>query len=424
MSTHADALLQRLPTLYQDGDLVRGLAQVLGLQLEIADEEALAVQRGHWFDATVERAEAAGLGSLLDIAPLPWQGLGEYRAWLHALRTARLEFGAVSRPALGTFTQLYVEAFERANRIDVAPPFGTWGTTFQREGNALVENPPRRRLVRLGGPSAAEPLLQRQVSGGGLDPAAVSWLLTGGSMSEYVPVVVNRTTGAALAFLGELRPGDRLWVFAAPDGTASAQLNRSDVTRHLRGITRVAPGEPWAPDDVTSSPRAVTLRPGRNDLWFLPVAHFDAPGLDRALLALAGLDLTEGRFDASAFDQALYYQDPAAYVDLVWDERPPATVRVDVDGGTLRSPAGHLDEALQERGQLEGSLGTGVAGLAAAGVAAQVRLRPLHDSQRQLDQLTLISGTKQHEVGTVGIDTLTDSGGLFGVTALGDSTYQ
>ncbi|MCW1820556.1 hypothetical protein OLG66_06310 [Mycobacterium senegalense] len=54
---------------------------------------------------------------------------------------------------------------------------------------------------------------------------------------------------------------------------------------------------------------------------------------------------------------------------------------------------------------------------------AEARFRPLHDSQRQLDHLAGISGLAQHEIGTVGIDRLTDSGGLFGVTAYDDSTY-
>ena len=423
MSTHAEAITARLPALYQDGDLLRALAAVIGLQLEVIDEEARAVQRAHWFDTTVELPEAAALGVLLDIPPEPWQQLGEYRAWFHALRTARLKFGAVTAPALRAFTEMYVEAFEATNRIDAVPPFDHWATAFQRAGNALVENPSQRRTLRLGGPGAVEPLLQESVVHAGLAPAPLSALFTGGQHSEYAPVLVNRTTGEALTFLGELRPGDRLWLIAGPDGSVAAQLNRADATGALRRIDQVTPGQPWAAADV-GAPRALTLLPGVNDLWFLPVAHFDVPGLDRALLALAGLDLTEGRFDSSAFDHALFYQDPAAYLDLAWDEQRPASLRIDLDAGAMRSPAGDLDDALEAVEQLQGSVGTGIRSLAAAGVAADVRFRPLHDSQRQLDHLTFISGMALHEVGTVGIDRLTDAGGLFGVTAFGDSTYQ
>ncbi|MBT2500897.1 hypothetical protein J7E25_17530 [Agromyces sp. ISL-38] len=422
MTTHAEAMLSRLPTLYADGDLVRGLVAVAALQLEIVDEEARIVQRAHWFDATVELAEAAALGALLDVEPEPWQELGEYRAWFHALRTARLEHGAVTGPALRTFTQLYAEAFESTNRIDALPSFETWGSEFARVGHSLVENPSRRRTTRLGGPGPIEPLHQ-EVANGGLDPAPLSVLFTGGEQSEVVPVLVNRTTGVALAFLGELRPGERLWIQAETDGAVSAQLGRTDVTDRLKGITRVVPGTPWEPADV-SAPSAILLEPGPNDLWFLPVARFDAPGLDRALLALAGFDLTEGRWDESSFDHALFFLDPAAYLDLSWSERLPATVRVDLEAGTLRNAAGRLDDALEAHDQLVGSVGTGIGRLAAAGVAAEVRFRPLHDSQRQLDHLTFISGLAQHEIGTVGIDHLADSGALFGVTDFDESTYQ
>jgi hypothetical protein len=422
MTTHAEAMTGRLPTLYCDGDLIRGLAAVAGLQLEILDEQARIIQRAHWFDTTVDRSEAAALGALLDITPEAWQQLDEYRAWFHALRDARLQFGAVTVRALQHFTQQYADKFESTKRIAAFPPFEGWAEQFSRNGHALVENPPQRRTVRLGGPGAAEPLAQ-QVCNAGMDPAPLSVLFTGGSQSEYVPVLVNRTTGDALVLLGELGPGDRLWLQAGADGSLTAQLNRTDVTDKLRGIRQVVPGSPWAPVDV-SAPRALILRPGLNDLWFLPVAHFDAPGLDRALLALAGLDLTEGRWDDSSFDHALFYLDPAVYLDLSWRERSPATLRVDLEAGAMRSPAGRLDDAFEAHDRLTGSVGLGIRRLAAAGVAAEVRFRPLHDSQRQLDHLTFISGLPQHEIGTVGIDRLTDSGGLFGVTGYDDSTYQ
>lgn len=424
MTNHAEAITGRLPTLYRDGDLIRQLADVIGLQLEIVDEEARIIQRAHWFDTTVELDEAAALGALLDIDPEPWQQLGEYRAWLHALRTARLAFGAVTGPALRAFTQLYAEAFESTNDINVLPPFDSWGSVYGRTGHAFIENPPVRRTLRLGGPGTVEPLLQQQASNGGLDPVPISALLTGGPDSEYVPVLVNLSSGEALIFHGELKPGDRLWLAAADDGSVTAQLNRTDVTDRLRSVSEVTPGQPWTEADVTAPPRALTLRPGHNDLWFLPVAHYDEPGLDRALLALAELTMTQGRWDRSSFDQALFYQDPAVYLDLVWDERPAATIRIDLDAGSLRSPAGQLDEAYEAVDQLTGSVEAGIASLVAAGVAADVRFRPLHDSQRQLDHLVFISGMTLHEIGTIGIDRLADAGGLFGVTAYDNSTYQ
>ncbi|HYQ68289.1 hypothetical protein [Actinophytocola sp.] len=422
--THAEDMAARLPTLYRDGDLVRGLAGVLGLQLEILDERARAVQRAHWFDTALELPEAAALGALLDIAPAPWQSLGEYRAWFHAHRTARLRDGAVTVHALRDFVSRYAEAFEATNDVDALPPFDEWSTAPTRVGHALVENPPRTTGARLGAQSGAAPLTRQQVVNTGLDTARLSYLLTGCGGGEYVPVIANLTTGEAIAFLGALRPGDRLWVRAVGDGTVEARLNREDVTAKLQAVHRVVPGRPWTPADTGPNPSALELPRGPNDIWFLPVAHFDAPGLDRVLLALADLDLRQGRFDEATFDHALFDQEPGAIVDLMWTERVPASLRVDLDGGVLSAHAGRLDDALEARDQLASSVAEGVDALAAAGVATQTRLRPLHDSQRQLDHLVFIDDMRAYEVGTVGIAGPPDVGGLFGSSDFDESAYQ
>jgi hypothetical protein len=423
MTSHSEAMTERLPTLYRDGALVRGLVDVLGLQLEIVDAEARIVQRAHWFDDTVERDEAAALGALLDIGIEPWQSLGEYRAWFHALRTARLRDGAVTGPALRRFVVMYAEAFERTNRVEALGVFeDVWAAATGRQGHAFVENPPVANAARFGG-TAAEPLTRQVLTNAGLDPADVSILFTGTEVGEYVPVVVNLTTGEALAYLDAVGVGQRLWVLGA-GGTLTAQLEQADVTHRMRHVRRVVPGSAWTTADVSEQALPLRLLPGENDLWFLPVAHFDSPGLDRVLLALADLDLQQGRWDAGEFGRALFYQDPGVVIDLTWTERRPAQVRVDLDAGTFRSQAGGLDEALLARSELDVSLGLGVRSLAAAGVRADVRLRPLHDSQRQLDHLVFISGRQIGEAGTVGIDRLRDAGGVYGVTGYGDSTYQ
>ncbi|TDE92438.1 hypothetical protein EXU48_12775 [Occultella glacieicola] len=423
MSGHAEAMTERLPTLYRDGDLVRGLAEVIGLQLEILDSEARIVQRAHWFDATVERAEAAALGALLGIGAEPWQTLGEYRAWFHALRTARVRDGAVTGAALRRFVTMFAEAFERTNRLEALGPFDAWPPAAVRRGHAFVENPPTSNAARFGG-DAAEPLTRQAVTNTGLDAADASILFTGTAVGEYVPVIVNLTTGEALVYLDAVGVGQRLWVYAGDDHTVTAELEQADVTHRMRHVRRVTPGTAWTTDDIGAETRALRLPPGDNDLWFLPVAHFDSPGLDRVLLALADLDLHQGRWDATTFDHALFYQDPGVVIDLTWTETAPAQVRLDLDAGTLLNDSGDTDAALLARAELDTSLGLGVRSLAAAGVRAEVRLRPLHDSQRQLDHLVFVSGRQVSEAGTVGIDRLRDAGGVYGVTGYGDSTYQ
>ena len=75
---HVESMLKRLPQLYRDGELVRDVLELPALQIEILEEEALEVQRAHWFDTTLELEEASSLAAILDIAPEPWQQLGEF----------------------------------------------------------------------------------------------------------------------------------------------------------------------------------------------------------------------------------------------------------------------------------------------------------------------------------------------------------
>jgi hypothetical protein len=424
VSTHAEAIADRLPVLYRDGELLRGVLDALGLQLEIVDEEGRQVQRTHWIGTVNELSEAGMLGALLDIAPEPWQALGEYLAWFHALRTARLREGGVTGQALRTFVRLYAEAFEATNHVEALPSFDKWSPKPAPTGHCFVENPARPEYARLGGATGAEPLTRQVVVNGGLDPAPLSILITGlGSGPEYVPVVANLTTGDGLVFLGTVPVGARLWISATADGVQAA-LGRDDATNRLRYVSRVVPGQPWGAADIAAVPAGLRLALGANDLWFLPVAHFDHPGLDRALLALADLELEQGRWDQSRFDHALFAQEPAVGVDLVWVESTPASVRIDLDGAALLTLSGQLDEGFEARDQLESSLRQGVQSLAAAGVATEVRLRPLTSSQRQRDHLVLIMPLWVTEAGATGADRLPDSGGAFDVTNFDNSTYR
>jgi hypothetical protein len=127
----------RLPQLYRDGELIHGLLALAANQMEIAEEDAREVQRAHWFDSTLELEEAVRLAQLLDVPREEWQSnLGEYRGWVHAMRDARLERGAVTVEALQGFVVQYSEAYQRATRTQVLPTTLVWGD--DPEQNELV----------------------------------------------------------------------------------------------------------------------------------------------------------------------------------------------------------------------------------------------------------------------------------------------
>jgi hypothetical protein len=437
--SHADQMAQRLHPLYRQGELVEGVLNQPAVQLEILDEYALEVQRAHFFDQTLDLAEAAKLAALLDIAPESWQNLGEFRAWFHALRNALLRDGAVTRTALQNFVIDYTRRFQEAVKTQVIPdprklkwlttPLGT-RQTFA----AFIENPPLRRYVRAPGAGGIEPLHQFQVEMRGLDEPYASFLLTGlPAAPESVPFIVNLTSGQALYFLGQVPPGARLWLRATPDGKVTGNLEGVDVTDKLRSLENVVPGQTWNTADVQQPAKAIKLRRASNDIWFLPVAHFDVLGLDRFLLALADLLLQQGRYDQTNFDQALFYQEPALIFRMTWVEEQPAKFEIQLPAGALRSKTvpGNEPEtkelreaALLDREQLDFSLNKGVGKLKAAGVVPNVKLCAFSEIQGQLDRISNRLPQTVREIAPSGADKLPDAGGVFEITGFDNSTFR
>jgi hypothetical protein len=422
---HADAMSDRLPQLYRDGELVRGLLAVAALQLEVLDEDAVEVQRAHWFDATFELDEAARLAALLDVPPESWQSLEIFRAWTHSLRDARLQTGAVTREAIEGFVREYATLFQQAVDETALPPLDSWEDAPSASRPAFVENPSRWKEAREPEVGGLEPLSQFSIVQRGLDETRVGFLLVGlPSAPESAPLVANLTTGEALVLLGTVGPGQRLWLRPTGEGGVEAQLEGQDVSDRLRSIENLLPGTPWEDAQVHSPARAITLARGRNDFWFLPVAHYDVLGLDRFLLALASLDLHEARYDRTAFDRSIFYLDPAISLRAAWVETEPASFEVDLPAGTLLNAAGVGTAAQAARDELGSSLQAGVQSLRAAGVRAEVRMRPFAETQRQTDFLLATSPLFQSEIGPTGADALPDAGGLFDVTSYENSTFR
>ncbi len=435
------AMLPRLPPLYREGELVRQVFAVPGLELEALDEEALEVQRSHWFDATLELGEAGRLAAVLDLTPEPWQTLGTFRAWVHAIRDAWLRYGVATKRGLQKFVEQYTDAYQRATRTTVVPRIAEWRAQPSTSDPAFVENPARRRFERVPTAGGIQALHRFTIEQNGLDVSHAGFLLVGlPSGPESVPVVANLTTGQALLYLGNVPPGQRLWIRPVPPGeegghwAVEAQLEGDDVSGRLRSVSGLVPGQPW--DDVPSTgrpkgrdvddpTRPLELRRGPNDLWFLPVAHFDELGLDRFLLALPDLLLAQGRYDETGFDRALFFQDPAVSLRLSWVETEPASFEIHLPAGRVRYPAGEpLDAVLEEVRLLGDSLAAAVRRLKPAGVRGAVEMRPMSEIQPQLDVLRAVLPLTHREVGPSGRDDLPDSGALFDVTDLDDSLFR
>ena len=218
--------------------------------------------------------------------------------------------------------------------------------------------------------------------------------------------------------------GERLWLVPEQGGGVRARLEARDVTDRLVSVAALEPGLPWDEASVLSPARALTLVPGDNDLWFLPVAEFDVDGLDRFLLALADLELREGRWDRTFFDHSLFALDPAVSLHLAWTEIEPAAFEVRLPAGTMLHDPGALADATALRGELAESLDTSVGRLRPAGVRSAVVLEPFTEVQRAAEYLVARQPMVVREVGPTGADALPDVGGVFGTTPFNDSTYR
>lgn len=410
----AEDMAGRLPPLYREGDLVAALLSQPALQIEILEEYLLDIQRSHHFDSALELGDVAKLAALLDFTPEQWQGLALFRAWVHSQRDAALNRGAVTAEAIAGFAASYAEAYQDAVNA-----------RFQTGRPALVENPLRHRTLRPTLVDGLTPLSRFTIVNQGLDETPVSFLLTGlPEGPESIPVVVNLTTSEAILFLGQVGPGQRLWLRAGPDGMLSGRLERNDVTDRLRSIESLVPGEAWNSTQVRTPARSLRLARGANDLWFLPVAHYDVLGLDRFLLALADLALAQGRWDSAKLDHAVFYQDAAVNLTASWFETEPAGIEVHLPTQSVRCHPLSAATPVELRDQLAEAIEIGVQRLKAAGVRSAVRPLAFPEIQGQSDFLTGVLPLRIKEAGSSGADSLPDAGGLFSVTGFGDSTYR
>jgi hypothetical protein len=409
-----DDMTSRLPYLYREGALLAGVLAQPAEQLEIAVEDALEVQRAHFFDDALQLQEVARLAELLDFTPEAWQTLQLFRPWVHAQRDAVLKNGGVTSDAIIGFSNSYLTAFQAAT-----------GNFFPSAKPELVEFPTRRRYAKPDLPDDTAPLSRFTITNKGLEDTQASFLLTGmQSGPESMPMIANLTTGDALLFRGNVAPGQRLWIRGAKDGTVTAQLERDDVSDRLVSITGITPGSAWESPQIKSPAVALPLVRGDNSLWFLPVAHFDELGLDRFLLALAELSLTEGHWDSSLLDHSIFYLDAAINMRLTWIELEPASFDLQVHAESVYRAVPAPGSADQAREQLAFALDDGVKRLRAAGVRSQVAALAFSELQATSDFLTDVLPRTIREAGSGGADRLVDKSGAFGQSKWEDSIFQ
>jgi hypothetical protein len=435
---HTTAMADRLPAIYREGELITGMLAHLADQVGFLDEDMMTVRREHWFERAVDLDDATALGDLLDLPAEPWMDVGTYRAWVDAIVQTTVRFGAVTPAAIKEITFQYVTRYQAATgdvviqTLDQAPDGPARPTWDDGVGPALVEYPQVRRYGPDSDAVHPQPLQRFSLRNHGMNATPLALMLTGiTDQPEACPLIAHLGASEAIVYLGTIRPGQRLWLSTTPDGSAlTARLEGLEVTADVRTVTGFTPGRPWDSGEVIPA-RPLMLQPGDNSLWFLSVAVFDQPGLDRFLLSLADLKLTEGRFDDSVYDWALFSQEQRVRLGATWIETTPAAFSVRLPAGALQTapPAGGADAtavaaAVGARDRLATSLTEAIGRFRASGVAADVQFQSFTETTRQFDALTGMLPMVEREGGPSGGDRLPDAGGTFGITRFEDSTFR
>lgn len=423
-------MLDRLPPPLR-ADAAGLLGRVLAnadAQLACIDQEMDRIQRSHALETAFDLIDLTRLGALFDLRPAPWEPAELFRVRLRATVGARLA-GAVTRAAMEPVLVALLDGAQQALGIrHAALTPGARGRVFRdpaaapRAGAPVFrEFPARRRrdpaLVARGG--RLRPLDRVTLTHRGLNETPLQAVLRGrvGGRTA-VPLLAHLGTGRVVVFRGVVPAGVELRLEATAE-RLRATLDGRDATARLITAGGFAPGA-RLPLPADAEPRPILLRPGANELWFLPLALFDERMLDRAALAMPGLELRHGVFGGpdvpgTNFDDSLFEQAPSVSLDLSWEEAMPAAFRFEIPAGAVRHAVAQPGDRSAQRDALLAILTETVALLRAAGVDGRVSYAALTETQRQRDRGRLVNPFLPPE------RQLSESR-LAGVTALFDET--
>jgi len=444
------AMAQRLPPVYDTSPdtLLAQLLSALALPVEVLDEERLRVQRSHWIDAAVERADVEKLGALLDRRLEPWQPTELFRDHLKALARARLAGGVARGPIERFVGDILRAAVQRLGlRIDAGAPGGaqlrenpeltgrliagdlTPLDRMEVTNRGLTPAVLQANLVALPGTRAAVPLLA--VPPMAVPPMAVPPMaMTDAAAPQQGP----RGGAAMLGWAGVIPAGARLRIRAgqgiragdegATGPTVAATLDGEDVSDLLFSVRGYQPGQPLARDDIVQPAEPLLLPPGPTRLWYVTAGLYDRPELDAVMFAVAGGSLRQGRFDQDEFADALFSQPATISAELFWRATAPATFAIEVPAGVMAADPPLWPDRDTARERLQVLLDRGVGELRAAGVRSSVKLVALREVSALTDRAVLHTGLELRDAAPPAPSPAPDFGALLDVTPLDRSRLE
>ena len=436
-----ERLQDLLPPPYtaEPSSVLTQLLDAVAVEMEVLSEELDRVRRTHWVNFAYRFGDLEKLATLLDIEPLPWEGLRTFRARLLALVVARLR-GALGPNEIRAFVYDYLLRTEEALAAVLVPGLGTLEpeAAFAPDPErprlrtlALVENPPRLKrstpLLARGG--RVPYLFTWQENNRGLDVSVASFRLSGyADRRTTVPILANLTTGELIGYSGTVGIGSTLSLRPAGDPqeprAVAGQLGDEDVTAKLFSVSGFVPGVPFGPDDLDPAPLLPRMARGANRWVYLSVGLFDIEGLNRFFYAIADDKLKEGVFDDTSFDNSLFRYGDVARLEMEWIEAEGASFEVRVPR-YLVVERGGLPGFEERPWELVGqALAATIQRLRAAGVRAAVRFEPFSETQDQKDRLRPSWKILDPEEGPSGRESDFAIGGRYGESPLGRSRFE
>jgi hypothetical protein len=433
-----DRLLEALPPPYAVAadSVVYQVLNAFALEMEAFAEDLDRVRQSHWIDTAYRLADLEKLAALVDVERMPWESPRLFKGRVISLVRARLA-GAVGRSDLEQFVYEYLRAAELAAGATLVPGLSSLDQTGAFAVPAdrplyrplcLIENPLRQRRsagLLLAGHRVRH-LSRWTEANRGLEPAAPTFFLTGlPGHKTACPVLCCVTSGDLLGYAGVVPAGRTLRIEAGDGPLARASIDGHDVSARLYSVSGFQLGKPFSRDEM-HRPAALPILPRGPSEWrYFSIGLFDLRALDTFYFAVPDETTRQGAFDESGFDQALFSTEPAAQLEMTWQEVEPASFEVQIPRYLViegDNPAAEGDPSLPDA--VLGAIADGVGALHAAGVRAVVKAVPFVETMPMSDRVQPSWLQIDPERGSAGTRDRLRIGASFGQGQLGGSLFN
>jgi hypothetical protein len=408
--------------------LLSSMLDVCALEVEALEESIDRLRRSHWIATAFRDRDVDRIAALVGIRRFRSEPSPFFRQRLLALITARLS-GTIGVPDIEKFVRDNLHAVEVVFECTLLAGFGT-DDPEQVRTPRVVEFPPEvrqcRPLADRGG--RVTHLFRWSVTNNGLDPAPARFVIRGALGDRTtLPALIHVSTKTIHFYRGVI-PAGRTLAVEQIEGIVRATLDGYDVTSHWYTLPFEYGQNITLPQQAAQA--AVLMPRGVNEWQFATIGFWDERGYDRVHFLPVDPAADEAAFDRTSFDHSLFLDEPAAWVEMSWEERQPATFevrvprRIVIEPRTLHDDFVRAGETRAPHLEVGEDLAATVGQLRAAGVRAGVRFEPFSETQRQFTRFEPSFKHLPRERDPAGNQSDFGIGGRFGESPLGQARFN